>query len=103
MLIDRGADGFGQRPGITDTGCAAIADQVKSKRVEIFAKAGFVEIIGDDLTAWRQRCFYPRLDTLRPRVRALRATRPAAIMTDGFDVFVHDVIAAIVTSPWPRS
>jgi hypothetical protein len=25
---------------------------------------------------------------------------PAAIMTDGFDVFVHDVMAAIATAPW---
>src|SRR3954451_5009018 len=36
----------------------------------------------------------------RPRARALRASRPAPSMTDGFDVFVHDVIAAITTWPW---
>src|SRR5262249_8003653 len=40
---------------------------------------------------------------LRPRAAALRASRPAAIITLGFDVLVHDVMAAITTSPWPRS
>ena len=36
----------------------------------------------------------------RPRSTALRATRPAASITEGFDVFVQDVMAAIVTAPW---
>ena len=36
---------------------------------------------------------------VRPRATALRASRPAATMTEGFDVFVHEVIAAITTSP----
>ncbi len=31
---------------------------------------------------------------------ALRAKRPAASITDGFDVFVHEVIAATATAPW---
>src|SRR3954463_5623858 len=39
----------------------------------------------------------------RPRSAALRASSPAAIITDGFDVFVHDVIAAITTWPWSSS
>src|ERR671910_1740952 len=38
-----------------------------------------------------------------PRATALRASRPAPIITDGFDVFVHDVIAAITTWPWSSS
>jgi hypothetical protein len=33
----------------------------------------------------------------------LRASSPAPIITLGFEVLVHDVIAAITTSPWPRS
>jgi len=37
---------------------------------------------------------------VRPFFAAFRARMPAAIMTDGFDVFVHDVIAAIATAPW---
>src|SRR5437763_10693392 len=35
--------------------------------------------------------------TLRPRAAALRASRPAPTITLGFDVLVHDVIAAITT------
>ena len=34
---------------------------------------------------------------------ALRARRHAPTITDGLDVLVHEVIAAITTSPWPRS
>jgi hypothetical protein len=30
----------------------------------------------------------------------LRATSPAATMTLGFEVLVHEVMAAITTSPW---
>src|SRR3954469_8242940 len=40
---------------------------------------------------------------LRPLAAALRARRPAAINTDGFDVLVQEVMAAITTSPWPMS
>src|SRR4029079_5951095 len=42
-----------------------------------------------------------------PRATALRASRPAPSMTDGFDVFVQLVMAAITTDPcrsanrWP--
>src|ERR1700674_2276084 len=39
--------------------------------------------------------------TVNPLADALRANSPAPIMTLGFDVLVHDVIAAITTSPWP--
>ena len=35
-----------------------------------------------------------------PLARALRATRPAATSTDGLEVLVQEVIAAITTSPW---
>ena len=40
---------------------------------------------------------------LRPRRLALRASRPAPISTLGFEVLVQEVIAAMTTSPWPRS
>src|SRR3954453_18529842 len=36
---------------------------------------------------------------LSPLATALRASNPAASMTLGFEVFVHDVMAAITTSP----
>ena len=34
-----------------------------------------------------------------PFSTAFFASRPAPIITDGFDVFVHEVIAAITTEP----
>ena len=40
---------------------------------------------------------------LRPFLTALRARRPAPIITLGFEVFVQEVMAAMTTSPWPRS
>src|SRR6186997_2427312 len=39
----------------------------------------------------------------RPLAAALRASRPAPIRTLGLEVLVQEVIAAITTSPWPRS
>src|SRR3569833_4174065 len=39
----------------------------------------------------------------KPFAAALRASKPAAISTLGVEVLVHEVIAAITTSPWPRS
>ena len=41
--------------------------------------------------------------TRSPRATAFRARSPAASITDGFEVFVQEVIAAITTSPWPTS
>src|ERR1700751_2989056 len=41
--------------------------------------------------------------TVNPLAAALRASSPAPIITLGFDVLVHDVMAAMTTSPWPRS
>src|SRR6266849_219829 len=41
--------------------------------------------------------------TVKPLAAALRARSPAPIMTLGLEVLVHDVMAAITTSPWPRS
>src|SRR5690606_35396988 len=40
---------------------------------------------------------------LRPRALALRASNPAAIMTDGLDVLVQEVMAAMTTLPWVSS
>src|SRR5438309_84840 len=38
-----------------------------------------------------------------PRASALRARMPAPIITEGFEVFVQLVIAAITTWPWSSS
>src|SRR5215203_2416358 len=40
---------------------------------------------------------------LSPRSTAFFASSPAPIITEGFDVLVHDVMAAIVTAPWSRA
>src|ERR1044072_2931778 len=40
---------------------------------------------------------------VRPRSTAFFASSAAPIITDGFEVFVQDVIAAIVTAPWSSS
>ena len=37
---------------------------------------------------------------LRPRSTAFLASRAAPTMTDGLDVFVQEVMAAITTAPW---
>ena len=39
--------------------------------------------------------------TFSPRATALRASKPAPIITEGFDVLVQLVIAAIAISPSP--
>ena len=41
--------------------------------------------------------------TVNPRSTAFLASRPAAIMTLGLEVLVHEVMAAISTSPEPTS
>ena len=40
---------------------------------------------------------------VRPRSTAFFATSAAPIITDGFEVLVHEVIAAIATMPWSIS
>ena len=40
---------------------------------------------------------------LSPSRLALRASSPAPISTLGFEVLVQEVMAAMTTSPWPRS
>src|SRR5215218_7059023 len=42
-------------------------------------------------------------DTVRPFSTAFFASSPAASSTPGFDVFVHDVIAAMRMSPLPMA
>src|SRR6476469_4187163 len=37
---------------------------------------------------------------ISPRAAALRASSPAPSMTDGLEVLVHDVMAAMTTWPW---
>src|SRR3954471_9718520 len=39
----------------------------------------------------------------RPRSTAFLASKPAPTITNGFEVLVHDVIAATTTAPWSIS
>src|SRR3954466_11860431 len=39
----------------------------------------------------------------RPSSTAFFASRAAPIITDGFDVLVHDRVSAMVTAPWSNS
>ena len=41
--------------------------------------------------------------TVSPRSTAFLASSPAPIITDGLEVLVHEVIAAITTCPWSSS
>src|SRR4051794_35808067 len=41
--------------------------------------------------------------TSSPASTAFFASKPAPSITYGFEVFVHDVIAAMTTAPWSRS
>ena len=41
-------------------------------------------------------------ETRSPRATALRASSPAPTITVGFEVLVHEVIAAMATDPWPN-
>jgi hypothetical protein len=67
-----------------------------------FLQAGLGEIFGHDLAAGRQRGLHPGLG-LEALGDGVAGERPAPISTLGFEVLVHDVMAAMATSPWPRS
>ena len=53
-FVDRGGDGLGQRPGIADTGRAAVADQIEAEGVQVRLQAGGFQIVGHDLRARRE-------------------------------------------------
>jgi hypothetical protein len=78
--------------------CSRNPLRLKPRPSRSFAEIGLVEIICDHLRAGRERGFHPRF-AFEARASALRARRPAATRTDGFEVFVQDVIAAMTTSP----
>ena len=89
----------GQRPAVADARRAAVADQIEAELVEIRLEARLSQILGHDFRAGREAGLHPRLTCDSPRSTAFLASRPAAIITLGFDVFVQLVIAAITTEP----
>ena len=80
IVVDGLRDFRRQGTRVADACRAAVADGLEAQR-EVFTH-GFTPI---------------------PLAMALRARRPAPISTFGFEVFVQEVMAAITTSPCPRS
>ena len=99
VLVDRGRDLVDQRTRVADAGRAAIADGVEAEGFEVVGETGLRVVVGDDLRSGRQRGLDPRLRLQPLEVRVARE-QPAASITLGFDVLVHDVMAAIATAPW---
>ena len=61
IRIHRVRDLVDQRAGITDTGRAAEADDVKAERIEIVLQFSLGQIVTHHLAARRERCLHPRL------------------------------------------
>ena len=89
---------LGQRPAVADARRAAVAHGMESQLFEIGQQAGALEIIGDDPGPGGEAGLDPRLG-LRPRSTAFLATSPAPIMTEGLEVLVQLVMAAMTTDP----
>jgi hypothetical protein len=87
-----------QRTAVADARRAAVADGVEANLIEIDVEARALQIVGHHLRTRRQAGLHPRL-RVRPFSTARFATRPAPIMTLGFDVLVQLVIAAMTTDP----
>ena len=98
-LAHLGGDLVGQRAAVADARRAAVADEVEAELIEIRLQAGLAQVLGDDLRARRQAGLDPRLAACRPCSTAFFATRPAPIITLGFEVLVQLVMAAITTEP----
>ena len=60
-LFNRGFNLVGQRPGVTDTGGAAVAHQVEAELVEIRRQLRDRQIVGNHFGTRRQRGFHPGL------------------------------------------
>ena len=101
-LTTASLDGGEQRPGIADAGGAAVADEVEAELVEVALEVGLLEVVGDDPGARGERGLDPAASRRRPRSTAFFASRPAATMTCGLEVFVQLVMAAMTTSPSVR-
>ena len=71
----------------------------KPQLLEVRRQPGLGQVVGDDLRARGEATSSPTACVCRPRSTAFFASSPAATITDGFDVFVQLVIAAITTEP----
>ena len=98
--VDDVGDLLRQRAGVADAGRAAVADEVEAELLEVRDQAGALVVLHDDLRARGERRLDPRLDLSGRARRRSWPAGPAPSITDGFDVFVQLVIAAITTCPW---
>jgi hypothetical protein len=62
VLLDGRGDLLGQRPRVADARRAAVADHVEAELLQRVEQARGLEVLGDDLRAWRQAGLYVRLD-----------------------------------------
>ena len=69
-----------ERPGVADAGGAAVAGEVEAERVEILLQVRGLQILADHLDPGASEVFTQGL-RVSPSARALRATRPAPIIT----------------------
>ena len=88
-----------QRAGVADAGGAPVADQAEPELLQVRGQPRPVVVVGDHPGAGRQRGLHPRLRD-SPRSTAFLASSPAPIITEGLDVLVHEVMAAMTTCPW---
>src|SRR5438034_11554713 len=61
-LVDCLLDVGMERARVADASRATVADEIESELVEIFLQSGFVEVIGDNARARRERSFHRRID-----------------------------------------
>lgn len=100
VVGDRFADFVRKRTGVPDASRAAVTGNVEAERFERLDQARFGQVLGDNQGARRQAAFDVARFT-QTKATAFFATRPAPIITLGFDVLVQDVIAAMTTAPVP--
>jgi hypothetical protein len=97
-LVDRGRDVLRQGAAVPDARRAAVADDVEAERLEVREQPDFARY---SVTTFEPgaRLVFTHGGRSRPFSTAFFASSPAAIITDGFEVFVQLVIAAMTTEP----
>ena len=86
-------------PGVADAGGAAVADQVEADAGQLLEQTRLLQIVGHHARARRQAGLDPGLGASGRSCCALRASSPAASITEGLEVLVQLVMAAISTAP----
>ena len=102
VLSDDLFDGRIEWTGISDAGRAAVTDEIKAELIQVGLQSGLFQILSHDSRTGCQRVLNRRTNG-QPMLDRLLGQQPGASMTLGFEVLVQEVIAAIKTSPCPRS